>query len=150
MSITDTLQSARTRIDAVSVEDGLYYVACARTGVRPDPVAGTQFETPTDAESAARAARQYREALAKLDPGIETYDLTVYEGAPSSVQLACVRKQTRDRRANGLPRSRQSVTIAGERDEEWLQIENCPIVHVSSNADPLDDEVVARQLDAKL
>lgn len=153
--MTDTdpatvLRDARECVVDIAADDGPYHVACARTGVRPEPVTGRGFATVADAERAADAARRYREALRELDPDLPEYDLAVYETAPEPLQVVRVRERTADVRPNGLPRSDQSVTVAGARDDEWLRVENCPVIHAFDGTDPLDDEVVGRQIEAKL
>lgn len=144
------LAAARERVESLAVEDGRYHVACRRTGVRPEPVTEARFADRTDAERARDAARRYREALAALDPACETYDLGVYEVEGADVSMTRVRETTAERRENGLPASRQSVLLAGSRADEWLRMENGPVVHVVGGGRLLDDEVVSRQLDVKL
>lgn len=148
------IEAARERVADLACDDGddgdTFQVACTRTGARPEPVAGREFATVADAEAAADAARRYRDALRALDPALPDYDFAVYETGPEPLQVASVRERTADRRENGLPRCHQSVTVAGARDDEWLRVENCPVIHVRTDADPLDDEVIGRQLDAKL
>lgn len=134
----------------LAAEDGQFHVACAGTGVRPEPVAGATFATYDDAERAAAAAREYRAALRTLDPGLQQYDLVVADGHPDRLDVACTRERTLDTRANGLPRARRTATMAGPRDGEWLSVENAPVVHLTRDAAPVGDEAVERQLDSKL
>lgn len=144
------LQRARERVRALAAEDGDFHVACARTGARPEPVAGRTFATHDDAAAAADAAREYRDALRALDPALPQYDLVVSGGHPGGLDVTCTRERTRGTRANGLPRARRSATVAGARDGEWLHVQNAPVVHLSRDATPVDDEAVERQLDAEL
>jgi hypothetical protein len=94
--------------------------------------------------------RAAREALASLDPSCTRYDLDVYESNGPDVSVTRVRETGGGRRENGLPASRQSVLLAGTRADEWLRMENGPVVHVVARGSLLDDEDVARQLDVKL
>ena len=145
-----TLRRTRERVDDRSVDDGTHHVACARTGARPEPVAGASFGCVDDAEAAAEAARTYRAALRELDPSLPEYDLVVTGDELPDVEVACARERTGGTRSNGLPRARRTATVAGARDGEWLRVENAPVVHLSRDDGPVDDAAVARQLDAKL
>jgi hypothetical protein len=145
-----TLRDAREQIAALAVEDGGFHVACARTGARPEPVAGATFGSYDDAEAAAAAAREYRDALAALDPAVPSYDLLACAHEAAPVQVASARERTGDTRANGLPAARRTATVAGARDEEWLRVENAPVLHLARDAEPVDDAAVERQLDSKL
>ncbi|WP_254832934.1 DUF7552 domain-containing protein [Haloglomus salinum] len=140
------LQRARERVEALADPDGEFAVACAETGVRPPPVWGTRFPSFEAAERARDAAVAYRETLRALDPGCESYDLVVCEETESSLGFASVRETTDGRRANGLPRTRRTVTLAGEGRDEWLRVENAPVVDLVGPDALLDDEVVERQL----
>jgi hypothetical protein len=148
--VTETIRRAREQIEAVAVEDGRYAVACTETGVSPDPVTGCTFETFAAAELACLAARRYRSALGRLDPSLTEYALAVTSVDDDTVEVTSVRERTVGRRENGLPTARQTVTLAGGRDDEWLRVENGPVVHFSGPDALLDDEVVARQLDTSL
>lgn len=145
-----TLARARERVEALAAEDGTFHVACARTGARPEPVAGTTFPSHDDAVTAAAAAREYRAALGELDPGAREYDLVVVAGGDGDLEVTCARERADGVRANGLPRARRTATAAGTRDGEWLRMDDAPVVHLSRAAEPVDDEAVERQLDAKL
>lgn len=46
-------------------------------------------------------------------------------------------------RRNGLPRAESNVTLAGDGYDEWLRIENAPVVHLSGPDSLLDDELVS-------
>lgn len=141
---------ARDRIRALAADDGRFVVVCRRTGASPAPVTGASFATYPTARRARDAASAYRNALREVDPGLPEYDLGVVEAPGGSVEVASVRHRTGDRRANGLPRSRRTVTVAGDGNDEWLRVENGPVVHLQGPESRLDDEVVARQLDATL
>jgi hypothetical protein len=142
------LQRARERVEEVADPDGAFAVACAETGVRPAPVSSVRFASFADAERARDAAVAYREALRGLDPSCESYDLVVCEETESSLGFASVRETTGDRRENGLPRTQRTVTLAGDGRDEWLQVENAPVVDLVGPEALLDDEVVERQLRA--
>ncbi|WP_276259790.1 DUF7552 domain-containing protein [Haloglomus litoreum] len=140
------LTRARERVEELADPDGAFAVACAETGVRPPPVWGSRFPSFEAAERARDAAVAYREALRELDPYCEQYDLVVCEETDSSLGFASVRETTAGRRANGLPRTRRTVTLAGDGRDEWLRVENAPIVDLVGPEALLDDEVVERQL----
>jgi len=74
-----TLRELRERIADRHEDGGRYYVACARTGERPVPVAGKRFPDRATAEAAARAAAAYRAELRQYDPRLPCYDLVVSE-----------------------------------------------------------------------
>lgn len=144
------LRRLRAEVDECSSADGRYVVACANSGRRPPPVDGVRFESSAAAERAATAASEYQRLLCDLDPDRPTYRFVVYERTGDSLTLSRTREPTDERRANGLPRSVEEVTVSSDRDGEWLRLENVPIVHLSTNAEPFEDEVVAGQLDRKL
>jgi len=149
-ALAATIWSARDRIDALRTLDGEFVVACRDSGVRPEPVTDARFESHADAERACTAARRYREAMGQLDPGLTRRDLVVSPVDEATVELASVREATDERRTNGLPRARQTVTLAGDGNDEWLRLENGPVVHFAGPDSLLDDEFVSRQLDSKL
>lgn len=149
-TVRETIQAARERVETLAVEDGQYFVACRRTGVRPEPVTDARFDCLADATRARDAVVRYRDALSTLDPDCSRFDLDVYEVDGADVSVAHRRETTAERRDNGLPASEQSVLVTGERVDEWLQVTNGPVVHVASDGALLDDEVVSRQLDEKL
>jgi hypothetical protein len=142
-----TLRRARERIDALSTPEGPFVVACKDTGRRPVPVAGVRFESYDRAERAAVAAASYREALRRQDPALREHSLVATEADDSSVEFARVRESTGERRANGLPKASQTVTVAGNGSDEWLRVRNGPVVHLAGPDELLDDEIVSRQLD---
>lgn len=80
--VGSTLREIRRRVDALAAADGAYYVVCGRTGERPVPVAGKRFADRPTAESALRAATQYRATLRDYDPRLPHYDLIVCEATP--------------------------------------------------------------------
>jgi len=145
-----TLASARERIEALTTDSGSFAVACRETGIRPVPVTDATFDSYADAESARAAASRYRAALRDLDSELRTFELDVCEASGSDLSVSTVRESTSERRGNGLPRARQTATVAGGRSDEWLRVENGPVVHLRGPDSPLDDEVVARQIEAKL
>jgi hypothetical protein len=148
--LAETVRSARRRLSDLEQPDGGFTVVCRDTGFRPEPVRDAQFGSYEDAERARDAAGRYRDAMRTLDPSLSEYDLVVSRTAETSLEVASVRELTEKRRANGLPRSRQTVTLAGSGSDEWLRVENGPVVHLSGPDSLLDDEFVTRQLDSKL
>jgi hypothetical protein len=42
------------------------------------------------------------------------------------------------------------VTLASGGRDEWLRVDNAPVVHLSGPESLLDDELVTRQLQSKL
>ena len=147
---TATLREAAAHIEELRTEDGEFCVVCAETGISPAPVTGARFDSFDAAEAAVEAARMYRDALETLDPTIAEYDLVVSAETKSSVQFAAAREVVDHQRQNGLPRAESNVTLAGDGYDEWLRIENAPVVHLSGPDSLLDDELVTRQLDSKL
>ena len=96
-----TLTGIRGRIEALASADGRYYVACARTGDRPVPVAGYQFPDRGTARIAARLTERYRARLRRYDPQVSPYDLIVCQ-RPGAATDAC--------RADRRPRDRSETT----------------------------------------
>lgn len=84
--VGSTLREIRRRVDALAAADGAYYVVCGRTGERPVPVAGKRFADRPTAESALRAATQYRATLRDYDPRLPYYDLIVCEAMPGRTE----------------------------------------------------------------
>lgn len=142
------LLAARERVEALAASTGEFVVACKDTGVSPPPVADARFESYAAAECARDAAVDYRDALRDLDPSLPAYDLVVAEPADVAVGFASTREPTTERRENGLPRSRRVVTLTGDGRDEWLEVENAPVVDLVGPDALLDDEVVERQLRA--
>ncbi|WP_257299649.1 hypothetical protein [Haloarchaeobius sp. FL176] len=145
-----TLRHERENVARLACEDGPFAVACRETGTSPEPIDGSTFETFERAERARDAARRYRAVLRTLDPGLERYELAVCDADGAGGTLTRVRQRTGRRRENGLPESRQSVTLAGEGCDEWLRVENGPVVHLAGPDALLDDELVTRQLESGL
>jgi hypothetical protein len=145
-----TVREARETIAALAVENGEFIVAGKDTGVSPEPVSSVAFETYETAERARDAAVRYRAGMRDVDPDLPNYDLVVCERRTDAVELATVRESTAERRGNGVPRARQTVTVTGDRRDEWLRVENAPLVHLSGPESLLDDELVTRQLQSKL
>ncbi|AXG10868.1 DUF7551 domain-containing protein [Haloplanus rubicundus] len=75
--IGDTLAELRTRIDALTSDDGAYYLVCGRTGDRPVPAAGARFPDRESARTAARTVEQYRAYLRRYDPRYPHFDVIV-------------------------------------------------------------------------
>jgi len=146
----DTIRRTRERIEALAVEDGEYGVACKDSGCAPAPVTDVTFPTFEEAELACLSAQAYRSALRRLDPSLPEYDLVVCAAEDGAVEQVSVRKQTRGRRENGLPETSQSVTVSGGATDEWLRIDNAPVVHLRGSDSLLDDDFVTRQLESQL
>lgn len=145
-----TVRNARAVVDDLACEDGAFVVAGKDTGVSPDPVSAAAFETYEAAERARDAAARYRAAMRDVDPDLPAFDLVVCERQADAVAIATVRESTAERRGNGLPRARETATVTGERRDEWLRVENAPLVHLAGPESLLDDELVTRQLRSKL
>jgi hypothetical protein len=145
-----TVRNARDVVADLACEDGAFVVVGKETGVSPDPVSAVAFETYAAAERARDAAARYRAAMRDLDPGLPTFDLVACERQSGTVELATVRESTTERRGNGLPQARQTVTATGDRRDEWLRVENAPLVHLAGPESLLDDALVTRQLRSKL
>ncbi|MFC6954312.1 DUF7552 domain-containing protein [Halorubellus litoreus] len=144
------VREARETIADLAADDGEFVVVGKDTGVSPDPVSSVTFDAYEAAERARDAAARYRAAMRDVDPDLPTYDLVVCERQTEAVELATVRESTDERRKNGVPRARQTVTVTGDRRDEWLRVENAPLVHLSGPESLLDDEFVTRQLQSKL
>jgi hypothetical protein len=145
-----TLRNERETVERLASEDGPFAVACRETGVCPEPADGVTFATFDDAERARDAARRYRAVLRTLDPGLTRYELAVCSADAAGGTLTRVRQRTDRRRENGVPGSRQTVTLSGEGGGEWLRVENGPVVHLVGPDALLDDELVTRQLESGL
>lgn len=91
-----TLVEIRERVESLESDDGDYYVVCGRTGEQPVPVVGKRFDTRTAAESAARAAEQYRAELRRYDPRVQYYDLIVCEASRTRWTAETRRADDRD------------------------------------------------------
>lgn len=148
----DILRQTRKEIETMAVEGGRgqFSVVCADTGECPMPITGKQFEDHDDASRAAELARGYRDALRQHDPDIPRYRFVVTEESDPPLQMAGVRERAEGTRANGLPRTQRSVTIANDGQGEWLTMENAPLVHLARDCGPVGDDAVGRQLDSKL
>jgi hypothetical protein len=73
---------------------------------------------------------------------------------PSERERARSRSRTR-RNGRSHPRENgrqppRSITLSGDGDREWLRMDRAPVVTVREDGEPLDDAVVARQLNAEL
>lgn len=146
----ETIRAARDTVSSLRSTDGGFVVSCRESGIRPAPITDARFDTHGDAQRACDAARRYRDAMRTLDPSLPRYDLIVSPLDETSLEVASVREQTNQRRSNGLPASQRTVTLAGTGSDEWLRVENGPVVHFTGPDSLLDDEVIARQLRSKL
>lgn len=148
--MADSLDRLRRRIADLAADDGTFYVACARTDRRPDPLTGKRFASEEAANEAVDLATDYRERLRETDPDLPEYTFAVYEDAADPLAAVSTRERAPGRRENGLPRTSRSITLSGENDREWLRMDNAPVVHVRRDGEPLPDDAVSRQLDSKL
>ncbi|MFC7021245.1 MULTISPECIES: DUF7552 domain-containing protein [Haloarcula] len=146
----EAVSRLRERIETLADPEGRYVVACRVSGFRPEPVRECRFEAYADAEAACELAGRYRAAMRRVDPELARYDLTVSATDDTTVELVSVRERTGRRRENGLPSTSQTVTLAGNGSDEWLRVENGPVVQFAGPEALLDDEFVTRQLDSKL
>ncbi|SIR04648.1 hypothetical protein SAMN05421858_1234 [Haladaptatus litoreus] len=148
----DILRQTRREIESLAVESGhgRFSVLCAETGECPMPITGKQFKDHDDASRAVELAREYRDALREHDPEIPQYRFVVTEEPARPLQMAGVREQTSGTRANGLPQTQRSVTVASDGNGEWLTMDNAPLVHLARDCGPVGDDAVGRQLDSKL
>jgi hypothetical protein len=146
----ETLRHERDNVTRLASAHGEFAVACRETGTSPEPIDGATFETFDRAERARDAARRYRAVLRSLDPGLDRYELAVCTADETTGTVTRVRERTTQRRENGVPESRQTVTLTGDGGEEWLRVENGPVVHLAGPDALLDDELVTRQLDSTL
>lgn len=148
--MADSLATIRREIADRATEDGDFYVACADTDSQPTPLTGRRFPSASVAEEAADLARAYRATLRESDPELPERRLSVYEASGDSPTLVSTRERVPGQRANGLPRTSRTVTLSGDGDHEWLRMDNAPLVFVRRDGEPLPDDAVERQLDAKL
>jgi hypothetical protein len=148
--MSDSMDAIRREVEERTDETGDFYVACADTDERPAPLTGRRFPTEAAASEAVALARSYREALRESDSELPERRLTVYERGGDAPTLVSTRERTAERRENGLPRTSRSVTLSGDRESEWLRMDNAPLVHVRSDGEPLPDDAVERQLESKL
>lgn len=148
--MADSLATLRRQIDERATDDGNFYVACAETDARPQPLTEKRFPTEDAAEEAADLARAYREILRESDPELPEYRFSVYEITGDSLTLVSTRERAEGQRENGLPRTSRSVTLSGDGEREWLRMDNAPLVHVRRDGEPLPDDAIERQLDSKL
>lgn len=146
----ETVRAARATVADLASDDGPFVVVGKCSGVRPTPVSAARFDSYEAAERARDAATRYRAAMRDVDPALPTYDLVVTERQTGGVEVATVRESTDERRENGVPRAREAATVTGDRRDEWLRVENAPLVHLTGPESPLDDELISRQLEAKL
>jgi hypothetical protein len=148
--MADSLATLRRQIAERATDDGSFYVACADTGARPQPLTDERFPTEDAAEEAADLVRAYREILRETDPELPECRLSVYEASGDPLTLVSTRESADGQRENGLPRTSRSVTLSGEGEREWLRMDNAPLVHVRRDGEPLPDDAIERQLDSKL
>lgn len=148
--MADSLETLRERIADLADHDGDFVAACSDTDRRPVPLTGKRFPTEDAASEAAEIACEYRDRLRATDPDLPERRFVVYEVAADPVLLVSTREQAAGSRANGLPRTSRTVTLAGDGEREWLRMENAPLVHLRRNGDLLDDAAVERQLNSKL
>lgn len=148
--MADSLATIRREIADLSSDDGNFYVACAETDDCPAPVSGKQFPTEEAANEAADLARAYRTTLRESDPELPEHRLSVYERSGDELTMVSTREPAAGQRENGLPRTSRRVTLSGDGEQEWLRMDNAPLVHVRHGGEPLPDDAIERQLDSKL
>lgn len=148
--MTGSLAAIRKEIADLATDDGDYYVACADTDTCPVPLTGRLFPSEEAAEKAADLTETYRSLLRESDPDLPEYRPVVYERSGDPVTLVSTRERAPGRRANGLPRTSQSVVLSGDGEREWLRMDNAPLVHIRQDGEALPDEAIERQLSAKL
>ncbi|ADQ68637.1 hypothetical protein C499_13435 [Halogeometricum borinquense DSM 11551] len=91
-----TLIELRNHIEALASDNGSYYLVCGRTGERPIPTSGLRFERRVIAQSAARAAEQYRTALRRYDSRLPYRDLIVCQDAEPIIESDSQEEQPPD------------------------------------------------------
>jgi hypothetical protein len=148
--MSDSLEALRRQIAERATDDGIFYVACAETDECPAPLSGKRFPTEAAAGEAADFAAAYREILRESDPELPERRFSVYERGGDPLTIVSTRERATGQRENGLPRTSRSVTLAGDGEREWLRMDNAPLVHIRRDGEPLPDDAVERQLDAKL
>jgi hypothetical protein len=140
--MTDRLEHLHQRIDDLTDPDGDFAVVCPASGKRPVPVRGERFSSADAAETAVELVWEYRALLREVDPHLENIPIVATEMSVDPLAL--------DDDAGSLGRSSRSISLTGEDDGEWLQMNDAPVVHVRRDGELLDDGTVSRQLDAQL
>lgn len=171
----DRLEDLHRKIDDLNDPNGDFSVVCPLNGKRPVPVEGRSFPSAAAAEDAVDLVREYRSVLREVDPHLENLPIVVVEETAQPLRLELARERTsredsRDGRApserahsrtsasadqNGRPptngrRSSRSITLSGDGEQDWLRIDNAPVVTVREDGEPLGDAAVERQLNSKL
>ena len=138
----DRLEALHSRIDELTDPDGDFAVVCTLSDKRPVPVRGASFPSPDTAEAAVELVREYREVLREVDPHLEAIPIVASEIGADPLAL--------DDASECLGRPSRSVTVSGEGGDEWLRMDDAPVVHVRRDGELLDDDAVTRQLRSKL
>jgi len=159
--MTDSLETLRERITDLTDPDGDFAVVCPLSGKCPVPVRGESFASADAAEEAVDLVTEYRTLLREVDPHLENIPIVAVERTADPLALEA---SERSERADGRERAGETargvrtrrtgtgraVSLSGERDDEWLRMENAPLVHVRRDGELLDDETVSRQLRSEL
>ncbi|WP_128478163.1 DUF7552 domain-containing protein [Halorussus pelagicus] len=163
--MTDSLEHLRERITELTDPDGDFAVVCPLSGKCPVPVRSESFPSADAAEAAVGLVREYRTLLREVDPHLENIPIVATErSAPPLALDACERSERADgtEREDGDERAREtarrvrtrrtgrSISLSGEGDDEWLRMDDAPVVHVRRDGELLDDAAVSRQLRSKL
>jgi len=121
--IGSTLRESRRRIQSLAIDDGSYYIVCARTGKRPLPVAGKRFDSRGAATAALRAAERYRRTLRRHDPQLPMYELIVCEDEPpdgtTSAETPGEKRGSMARDASSAGRQPADGAAAGAVTSVW-------------------------------
>ncbi|MFC4450148.1 DUF7552 domain-containing protein [Halorussus aquaticus] len=140
--MSDRLEVLHQRIDDLTDPDGDFAVVCPLSGKRPVPVRGASFPSADVAEEAVELVCEYRDVLRDVDPHLESIPIVATETTPAPLAI--------DDASECLGRSSRTITISGENDGEWLQMDDAPVVHVRRDGELLDDSTVTLQLRTKL
>ncbi|UPV99739.1 hypothetical protein M0R88_14615 [Halorussus gelatinilyticus] len=149
--MTDSLEHLRQRITDLTDPDGDFAVVCPLSGKCPVPVRGESFPSADAAEEAVDLVVEYRKLLREVDPHLENVPIVATERGDDPLAFDAREQSERAGEASGRRRRLcRSVSLSGEGDDEWLRMENAPVVHVRRDGELLDDETVSRQLRAAL
>ncbi|MFC7080569.1 DUF7552 domain-containing protein [Halorussus caseinilyticus] len=138
----DRLEALHRRIDDLTHPEGEFAVVCPRSGKRPVPVRGASFPSASAVETAVELVCEYRDLLREVDPHLESIPVVAAEKTADPLTFSGA--------SESLGRSSRSVTLSGEDDDEWLRMDDAPVVHVRRGGELLDDGTVSLQLRSKL
>jgi hypothetical protein len=159
--MTDSLETLRERITDSTDPDGDFAVVCPLSGKCPVPVRGESFPSADAAEAAVDLVIDYRTLLREVDPHLENVPIVAVRRTAEPLALDARERSDRademrcaDETARRIRTRRTdtglSVSLSGEGDDEWLRMENAPVVHVRRDGELLDDETVSQQLRSEL